>query len=118
MKLYRVEHSSTKKGMWNTFCPQGKPLVTYLSNRVVATMPMPHNDSIYGAKGRRWYSSASTREMLDYWFKAEDIQELIDLGFRIYEFHVSEYRDLGNEIVFTKESVSKIVDITSEFKLR
>lgn len=115
MKLFRIEHTESQKGMWNTFSAENKPLVTYLSNRVVAELPMPHDDR-YGLYGRRWYSAADSLEMLDYWFKEKDINELISLGFEVFEIEASEYERFNQEMIFTKESVIEITNITNQFK--
>lgn len=114
MKLYRIEHPESQKGMWNTLSPEGKPLVTYLTNEVMATLPMPYSE-VYGTNGRRWYSAADSLELLDLWFKAEDIYELIAMGFDIFELEADEVQELPNEFIFTKESVTSWVDITDQF---
>jgi len=114
MLLYRIQHIETDKGMWQTLSAEGKPLVTYLSNQVVATMPMPHGD-IYGTAGRRWYSSANSLELLHMWFSPADILELIDLGFEVFQVEASEVQHLPNEVIFTKESVTSWTNITSNY---
>ena len=116
MKLYRIQHKDSNLGMWNTKCDQGNPLVTYLSNKVMAEMPMPHNDR-YGLHGRRWYSAANSLEQLDFWFNAKDIAELIDLGFEVFEIEADEYAVHDKEMIFTKESVTSMKNITQQFLL-
>ena len=114
MLLYRIQHTETDKGMWQTLSAEGKPLVTYLSNQVMATMPMPDSD-IYGTAGRRWYSSANSLELLHMWFSPADILELIALGFEVFEVEASEVQHLPNEVIFTKESVTSWTNITSNY---
>lgn len=116
MLLYRIQHKDTSFGMWNTMSAEGRPLVTYLSNEFMATMPMPHSD-VYGLHGRQWYSSASSLELLYFWFKPEDIQELIDMGFEVYLVEAQETQELENEVIFTRESVVFAEKITVQFVL-
>jgi hypothetical protein len=116
MPLYRVQHPDSEKGMWNTFSPEGKPLVTYLSNELMATLPMPHS-AIYGTGGRRWYSAGGSLENLYAWFNGEDLQELINMGFEIFEVEALETQQLPSEVIFTKESVVSWKNITEQFVL-
>ena len=115
IKLYRVQHPSTNHGMWNTHCDKGNALVTYLSNQVMATLPMPHSEA-YVINGRRAYASVQTKEHMAFWFNDADMQELIDFGFRIFSLMATEYAMLDhNEVVFTKESSTDWQDVTHEF---
>lgn len=116
MTIFRIEHQDTSKGMWQTLTPEGAPMVTLLTNEVMATMPMPFSP-VYGENGRRWYSAGGSLEQLYMWFNPQDLQELIDLGFEIFEVEATEWKDLGQEVIFTKESVIMMENVTHRFVL-
>ena len=116
MKLVRIEHLKSGHGMWHTLCEKtGKPLVSFIDNEVMANLPMPDDQAVYGEHGRRWYSAADTWEMMHYWFSDNDIKQLIGLGFGVYELEAEEYKYVGKEVVFTKESMTVCVNITDKF---
>jgi hypothetical protein len=120
MILYRIEHPKTEKGMWHTKRSRihHTPLVTLLTNQEIAKLPMPDSDE-YRHGGLEWFSAVPTVEMLNEWFTVNDMRELVDLGFKIYEFEAHVCRTLEMEIIFTKKSVEwwnelTVQDITGE----
>ena len=114
MELIRIEFAETGIGMWHTFKKDSEDLlVTSLSDQRIAELPMPHDDSVYGQKGRRWYSAVPNAEMMKMWFTEQDAQEMIDLGFCVTQFEAGEWKKLEAEYIFTRESVSKwrVIDL-------
>lgn len=115
MAFYRIQHPTTGYGMWATLSSEGEPMVTYLSDNPLSSKPMLYSD-VYGYRRRRWYSAVESIEQLKYWLSDRCIQELLDMGFEIFEFEAEEtYDGLPDEIIFTKESVTVWTNITERF---
>ncbi len=114
MKVYRIQHPSTDFGMWNTLSEEGRPLVEYTTNRAVAELPMPDSDA-YRKDGRAWYSGTDSVDILHMWFPPDQMRELIDLGFEVFELEAGEVQHLPNEVIFTKESASNWMSITHRY---
>ena len=64
------------------------------------------DSDFYRADGFQWFSATDTPEKLKTWFSALDVIEMERMGYKVYEFEISEYRVVSEyEIVFTRECV-------------
>jgi hypothetical protein len=114
MNLLRIEYATTGIGMWHTNKEDSDELlVTLLSDQKIAELPMPHDDSVYGQKGKRWYSAVPTAEMMKMWFTEQEAQEMVDLGFQVTQFDAGEWKKLEAEYIYTRESVTnwRVIDL-------
>lgn len=69
-------------------------------------MPMDDDFATYNLNGKQWFASAPSKETLSHWFSQKDIEELLALGYGIFEFQASEVRVISPyESVFTRESI-------------
>lgn len=105
VKAYRVENQVEQHGIWRDFDGTINPVFKHLSQGKCKDMPMEDSD-FYRADGFQWFSATDTPEKLKAWFSALDVIEMERMGYKVYEFEISEYRVVSEyEIVFTRECV-------------
>lgn len=111
MKVYRVENSKEEHGLWRNF--DGSPCNVFEKLQVgkCREMPMPDND-FYREGGKQWFSATDSPDKLTAWFDVLDIVQMRRIGYRIYEFEVSNVRTVSEyEVVFTRDSIKSVVAI-------
>ena len=105
LKAYRVENQEEQHGIWRDFDGTVNPVFKHLSQGKCKDMPMEDSD-FYRADGLRWFSATDTPEKLKAWFSALDVIEMERLGYKVYEFEISNCKVVSEyEIAFTRESV-------------
>ena len=123
MKVYRVENPVEEHGLWRNF--DGSPCDVFdkLTHGKSRTLPMPDND-FYREGGKQWFAATDTPEKLREWFDILDIVQLRHLGYKVYQFEVSNVKTVSEyEVVFTRDSSQSVIaidpaDIWDEFDNR
>ena len=111
MKVYRVENPVEEHGLWRNF--DGSPCDVFdkLTQGKSRTLPMPDND-FYREGGKQWFSATDTPDKLTAWFDVLDIVQMRSLGYKVYEFEVSNVRTVNEyEVVFTRDSIESVIAI-------
>jgi len=104
-KMYRVENQKTLQGLWRNFDGTVSPVFSNLTQGNCRNMPMDDSD-FYREEGKQWFACCRRPELLKSWFTPLDIVELESLGYGLYCFTVSRYRDISEyESVFTREDI-------------
>jgi hypothetical protein len=109
--LYRI---ATPKGHGMWYNENGEPdgaIFRLCPDAKAVDVPMGYK-SIHYDFGKLWYSAGDSIPMMKYWFTRYDAQRLVDGGFKIFEIESAEYRKLEHEILFTKEGVTSIKEIS------
>ena len=111
MKVYRVENPEEEHGLWRNF--DGSPCDVFEKLKVgkCRNMAMPDND-FYREGGKQWFSATDTPDKLSAWFDVLDIVQMRSLGYKVYEFEVSNVRTVSEyEVVFTRDSIKSVIAI-------
>lgn len=109
--LYRIA-TERGHGMW--YNEKGEPdgaIFRLCPDAKAVDIPMGYK-SIHSDFGKQWYSAGDSIPMMQYWFTRYDAERLVRGGFKIYEIQSTEYREIENEILFTKEGVTSIKEIS------
>ena len=115
MKLFRLEHVTSKDGMW-TVKVDDKLIVEHLTDKRLAEMPMPHHDR-YKFENKVWRCAVGDIQSLYHWFSEQDIREMVDMDLRLLTFDTDEFIIEPNQILFNCASRQNQIDITEEFLL-
>lgn len=91
-------------GMWYTNDGELNPYIDNLTEGISAHLPMDHHER-YGQDNKRWYSGCQDLEQLKHWFSHRDILELNEAGYKLYEFHATQYQNEQYQTIFTRESI-------------
>ena len=106
MLVYRVENLSKGEGIWRDFEGNLNPVFNKLSEGLCRSLQMPHAPEIYKADRKSWFSAAPSKETLTRWFSKQDVIELIQLGYGVYEFDVKDERKISDfEVIFARDNV-------------
>lgn len=111
MKVYRVENPEGQHGLWRNF--DGSPCDVFDKLEVgkCRELPMPDND-FYRQDGKQWFAATDTPDKLKEWFDVLDIVQMRWLGYKIYEFEVSDIKTVSEyEVVFTRDSIKSVIAI-------
>ena len=102
---YRVEDQVQKHGLWRNFDGTWNPVFDQLSEGLSRSLPMEDND-LYRQDGKKWFAAAPTKETLKHWFSLNDVLELAELGYRVYEFELRNTKKVSDfEIIFTRDNI-------------
>lgn len=76
--------------------------------------PQPHEEFLHVTKDLKEYFCAfkSINDLL-FWIKPNQLNEIINAGFKIYELDVTDYQIGGYQIIYTKESIVNQIDRTN-----
>lgn len=112
MILYRIEHKETKAGMWHNYDGSYNGIIKTLTEGKSKNVPM-NKIKEQSKDGKKWFSSVSNLDQLLEWFSRKDIEELVSLGYQLYEIECSECNRVAKgEILFTRESVTSMKEIS------
>lgn len=111
-KVFRIEKPTEQAGMWydkngiirnkiHIMCPDG----------IAKDLPMPFNADLHRKDGLIWFSSGKSIKNMNEWFSKSDAENLINNGFKLFEFEVSIFQELKMEILFCREGVIKQKEI-------
>lgn len=112
--IYRIENPTDMNGMWYNI--QGEPLKRIhelCPNGIAKDFPMPY-DLLWRKDGRIWNSGGKSIENMNQWFTAEDAINLMNNGFKLFQFEVNIYNELDMEILFCREGIIKQKEIPLE----
>lgn len=109
--IYRIEIPHANRGMWyNENGELDKEINRLCPDSIAGNIPMPYNPK-HRKDGRVWNSAGKSIENMNQWFSREDAETLVNNGFKLYEFVVTEWQELEMEILFTREGVIKQTEI-------
>ena len=102
---YRVEDQVEQHGLWRNFDGTWNPVFDQLSEGLSRSLPMEDN-GLYRQDGKQWFAAAPTKETLKHWFSLNDVLELAELGYKVYEFQLENTRQVSDfEIIFTRDNI-------------
>lgn len=111
--LYRLESIDENKGLWYT--PNGEFVLTLKNVPGNETWKLPMGyDPRYKANDRDWFSACTNISDLTHWFSIEDVNYLLECGFRLTKWLATEYTEYEKETVFIKESCLDMKELTVE----
>lgn len=102
-KLYRIENPTTGKGLWYLTKGEYTGFIKNLTAPQSGDFPMEYNEE-FKADGRDWFSACETLDIMRSWFSPQDVEELVSVGYGLYEFTVPDYRIANGHAIFLKES--------------
>ena len=110
--VWRLENPETEAGMWYNKHGELDPFIMTLTEGISKDLPMEKHER-YGANGKRWYSGCHSLKLMERWFSLMDVFELINAGYHLMRFEVSEFVVEENQTIFTREGIvsKEILDI-------
>lgn len=66
---------------------------------------MPLNLELHRKGGDIWNSAGASIEQMNSWFAPQDAVNLLNNGFKLFKFEVSEFQELEHEILFTRKGI-------------
>ena len=79
--------------------------------------PTPFNDGLNIIKNeKKWFCAYKSIDQIKEWITISEINIILNNKFRMLSLDVNEYQEGGQQILFTKESIVKIEDISNQFK--
>lgn len=104
--IYRIEIPEDKNGMWyskdgifqkkiHIICPEG----------IAKDFPMPLNLELHRKDGLVWNSAGASIEQMNHWFTPTDAVNLMNNGFKLFEFEVNLFQELEHETLFCRDGV-------------
>lgn len=135
LQVLRIEHYD-KKGLFRSETFPGSniskvedsminlPPLTTLSSRHLHAFPVPPEDHDQRTgkrlnlckEGREWFCAYKSVDQVKEWIKPEEMEAVIELGFKIFLLEVEEYQIGSYQVIYTKEGVRYKKDITELFK--
>lgn len=93
------------------------PIILTIPNAKAKDLDMSLDQEHYFKGDHIWKSSTSTKEDLISWFPIEDIQNLIKIGFNIYQLESNQYIVEDTQILYTESGlISKVrIENVKEF---
>lgn len=113
--VFRIEVPEDRNGMWyskdgvlnkkiHIICPDG----------IAKDFPMPLNLELHRKDGLVWNSAGKSIENMNQWFTPQDAINLMNKGFKLFEFDVNLYQELENEILFCRDGIVNQKEIPLE----
>jgi hypothetical protein len=104
-KIYRIEDPITMNGMWYDKYGNFKPRIQELCpNSISKDLPMEYCED-HRRLGKKWNSAGKSIENMNRWFSKSDAENLVNNGFRLYEFVVNDWYEKDMEILFHRGAV-------------
>ncbi len=112
MFLYRVENPNTYQGLWYDKDGNFNPFIKTLTDAKCKDLPMEFDDQ-FKVGGLAWISACDNMPDMKNWFHHRDVVEMAQAGYGLYQFRVSDYRQVNGHAVFTRSQVleSNLIDI-------
>ena len=106
VKVYRIEIPEDKNGMWyNKNGVFQKKIHILCPNGIAKDIPMPLNLALHRKDGDIWNSAGASIEQMNAWFSPQDAVNLMNGGFKLFEFVVSKFQELEFETLFTRSGI-------------
>lgn len=105
-KIYRIENPQDMDGLWYT--KEGvfrKNIGILCPNGIAKDFPMPLNLELHRKDGDIWNSAGKSIENMNAWFTPMDAINLMNNGFKLFQFEVNKFQELENEILFTRAGI-------------
>lgn len=113
--IYRIEIPEEKGGMWYDHNGVFRKTIDILCpNGIAKDFPMPLNLELHRKDGEIWNSAGDSIEQMNYWFTAEDAKNLMNNGFKLFQFDVTMYQQLEHEILFCRKGIISQKEIPLE----
>lgn len=75
---------------------------------------MPLNLKLHRKDGEIWNSAGKSIEDMNYWFTPLDAVNLINNGFKLFQFEVNMFQELDMEILFCRKGIVSQKEIPLE----
>jgi len=103
--IYRIENPVEMHGMWYDKQGNFDPIIEKLCPEGLAKdFPMPFNFRHKKSK-KHWYSAGKSIDNMNQWFSPQDAINLMNNGFKLFQFDVTEFQELEMECLFTREGI-------------
>ena len=113
--IFRIEKPEEKGGMWYDHNGVFRKSIHILCpNGIAKDFPMPLNLKLHRKDGEIWNSAGASIEQMNQWFTAMDAINLMNNGFKLFEFEVNMFQDLENEILFCRKGIIQQKEIPLE----
>lgn len=109
--IYRVDNPTSYKGCWYNKDGSFNNSILELTGAKSRDLPMGYDPSIAGG----WISATDELNKIPDWFSFKDLLELQKGGYGLYEYEVTDYRQVPGHVVFTRASVIKERKLSIEF---
>lgn len=104
--IYRIENPLDLDGMWYDKNGIAKKQIHILCpNGIAKDFPMPLNLELHRKEGKIWNSAGKSIENMNQWFTTQDALNLMNNGYKLFEFEVNLFQELEMEILFCRESI-------------
>jgi len=113
--IFRIEIPESKHGMW--YDENGiyqKKIHILCPNGIAKDFPMPLNLELHRKNGEIWNSAGSSIDQMNHWFTSSDAMNLMNKGFKLFQYEVNMYQELENEILFCRKGIISQIDIPLE----
>lgn len=116
MLLYRVGRVDNEVGLWYNLDGTYNGTIETLTDKRLAQLPMGY-DPMYRDHGKVWQCAAWDFNHLKFWFRLQDMLDLLPKGYRVFEFEAIDFiiDEDKNQVRFTAESIVWKRDITDVF---
>lgn len=108
--VYRVVNPDAPTGLWYDKDGSWNPVIQRLGKAKSADLPMGFDPNMR-LDGKAWLSATTRLEELLDWFSINDLVLLSYMGYGIWEFEVSSYREVPGHVVITEDDVISAVRI-------
>lgn len=119
--ILRIEHPSTGKGIFTSYI--NGVGVDYLSNSANfynkhLNFPTPYEDAKIKNKFKtgKHFCAFKSIDQFQEWVSPQEIKEFIKMGFEILLIDVSDHIEGMFQIIYYKEDIVQVKDITNLFK--
>lgn len=103
--IYRIENPETMHGMWYNSEGEYDPIIdTLCPEGLSRLMPMDFCAD-HKKNSKNWFSAGKSVENMREWFSKADAVSLLEYGFQLHEFTVTEWQEKEHEILFTREAI-------------
>ena len=96
--------------MWYDKDGNFSPFILNLSEGISKDLPMGYCED-HKRDGLEWYSAGKSKAGMNQWFSARDAYELMNNGYSLYQFNVSEFQIKEHEVLFTREGIIDTTEI-------
>ena len=113
--IFRIEKPEEKGGMWYDHNGVFRKSIHILCpNGIAKDFPMPLNLELHRKDGDIWNSAGKSIENMNEWFTPMDAINLMNNGFKLFQFEVNKFQELENEILFTRNGIIQQKEIPLE----
>lgn len=104
--IFRIELPEDRNGMWyNKDGELDKKIHLLCPHGIAKDFPMPLNLELHRKDGEIWNSGGKSIENMNEWFTPLDAKNLMNNGFKLFQFEVNMYQELAMEILFCRKGI-------------